>query len=102
MIGTVYYRYVDISFSDGVRLILEKYTVERETPKGIWLLPPYLGAGSRWMRREGRFAHATKEAAWTSYRARKEAQQRHISIQRRRVKAALEMEFGDDERETVR
>ncbi len=99
-----YYRYVDLAFEGEVRLVLEHYVVERFTMKGVWLLldPSAPGLGARWMRNGGHFAHPTKEAAWRSYRARKEAQLRHVAYAMRRAKAALAMEFGDDERGVVR
>lgn len=99
-----YYRYVDLTFEDGVRLILERYIVEKSTQKGVWLLldPPVFNLGARWMRNGSNFAHTTKEAAWTSYRVRKNAQMQHVIVAMRRVKAALEMEPGDDERNISR
>lgn len=100
----IYYRYVDLAFADGVRLYLERYTVEKTTPKGVWLMldPPVPGLGARWMRHGSNFAQTTKEAAWKSYRERKEAQLRHVIVAMRRVKAALAMEPGDDERQVAR
>lgn len=100
----IYYRYVDLAFEDGVRLYLERYTVEKTTPKCVWLMlelsTPALGA--RWMRNGSSFAHTTKEAAWKSYRERKEAQKRHVLVALRRVEAALAMAPGDDERNVAR
>lgn len=100
----IYYRYVDLAFADGVRLYLERYIVEKTTAKGVWLMldPPVPGLGARWMRHGSNFAQITKEAAWKSYRARKEAQKRHVLVALRRVEAALAMELGDDERRVVR
>lgn len=66
----------------NVDLWVKKFRVEKETPKGVWLVGEY-GWSRRWVSRttRKRYAHATLEEAVASFRARKQMQRKILLSQ---------------------
>ena len=86
------YRYDSINGYGYMKVCLEEYEVERETPCGYWI------RGERkWVPKDGkkRYAYPTKEEALESFRARK---RRQIGILRKQLANAevfLNMTFEE-------
>ena len=70
------YRYVDKSFREGeFTIYLCEYKILRETPKGAWI--DAYGEEKFCLSGSGkRYAHTTRELAYSSFKARKEMQHR--------------------------
>lgn len=85
-----YYRYVDHRMIDrGPFIVLERYPVIRETPKGVWLA---LGFGDRrFVLRTARkrWACPTEDEALESFKARKRRQCRILRAQLKHAATAL-------------
>lgn len=83
-VGDTWYRYEDRRYASldewddvySVRVALEMstFTVQKVTPKGVWLTNRWMAPRFVLMEARKRFAHPTKEEALTSIKARKERQ----------------------------
>lgn len=85
-----FYRYTFIVIGievQDIRLLLNEFTLLRETPKGYWISRNGLEYNRRWIPKESkkRFAYPTKEEAMINFMKRTE---RHIDLLRWRLKYA--------------
>lgn len=105
------FRYQDVQFAsmnfdiDGewsggagrLEAVLMQYGVWKETAKGYWInddRTSYLDGTLRWVSKTSkkRFAHAEKDEAWKSFKARKQRQIQIYSARLERAKKAFELE----------
>lgn len=82
-----FYRYNDVVYHQiGVKVLLSKYILVKETPKGYWIKPEYDYTDDYkfWVSKDGlnRKAYPTKEQALINFKARKV---RQISILKDRL-----------------
>lgn len=95
------YRYIDISYGSmidddhggghcwDIRVLLKQFFVYKETPCGYWIGDHGVFSTKyrRWVSKTSRkrFAHASRDDAWTSYLARKD---RQIAIYKAKLERA--------------
>lgn len=87
------YRYYALDYGEydlDIRIKVEMYTVDRETPKGYWVRLPYVYKGEKWVSNyaKKRFAYPTKREALVSFIARKRRQLLILKYQLEKAEAA--------------
>ena len=92
------YRYKDLAGPDGIRVYLETFYVAKETPCGYWYAENRVFTSEtfkkhwRWVAKDANRSRCydTLEAAWLSYRIRKEKQKWHMETGLKQVTRVLE------------
>ena len=82
---------MDLYGTSNAALILEKYKLHSETPKGHWI--GIFGGKEKWVSKTSRkrFAHPSEEEALKSYIQRKKAYVRHAKAKLDRANEDLEI-----------
>lgn len=77
------YRYYEVSYEERVTVVLEKFNVVKETDASYWYVPEHMPDKPEYRRvvRKGATrskCYDTREAAFASFKIRKDRQVRHL------------------------
>ena len=90
----IFYRYEDMRYTDRVRVIELKFTLDKETPCGYWIFrngSSLLKNNRKWVSKtsKNRYAYPTRKEALENFVARKNRQIEILSYQLEVAKDAL-------------
>lgn len=109
-----FYRFRDVQFEYGPKVIKEEFSLIKETPCGYWIEDhswPFELSGQRWWvskTSRKRFAYPSEEQAVESFVARKKQQIRYTKIRLIRAEEAyrlglkMMLEMKEDDKPTIR
>lgn len=88
------YRYYEVSYEECVTVVLEKFNVVKETDASYWYVPENMPDEQRYRKvvRKGAMrskCYDTREAAFASFKIRKNKQMRHLTSKLRDLKWLL-------------
>ena len=93
----LFYRFRDLNYEDGVRVVREELILVKETPCGYWIDDPKwyysIIREMKWVSKTARkrFAYPSEEQAIESFVARKRQQIRYTKARLRRAEQAYQL-----------